>query len=282
MRGIILAGGSGTRLYPMTKGCTKGLLPIYDKPMIFYPLSTLLENGIKDICIILNPEDKTTIENLLGNGSRFGATITYRVQEKPRGIPDGFVLASDWIKKDNVAMILGDNLFCGSNVFKRAFNAFESGGAVFAYEVDNPSRYGVVSFKNGRPDTIEEKPEEPKSNFAIPGLYIFDSSVSKVSKSLKPSERGETEIIDVIKHYLLLQKLKVYKINRGGAWLDAGTPRSLNDASEYVKVIERRQGVKIGCPEESAVKSGLIDKKTLLKTLEKMPNCDYKNYLLKL
>jgi len=280
MKGIILAGGKGTRVYPMTLGVPKALLPIYDKPLIYYSLSTLIENGVDDICIISSPEHLDSFKKTLGNGSRFGVNLVYKEQAEPKGIADAFTIAKNFIKQDDVALLLGDNLFYGSSVFSRAFKNFSSGGSVFAYEVNDPERYGVIELtKTGLPVSLEEKPEKPKTNLAVPGLYLFDHSVVKVAASLELSPRGELEITDVIQYYLDNKKLKVYKINRGCAWLDAGTCKSMDEAGEYVRVIEQRQGIKIGCPEEAALKSGFLSKKTLQKEISSMPNVEYKSYL---
>ena len=280
MKGIILAGGKGTRVYPMTLGVPKALLPIYDKPLIYYSLSTLIENGVDDICIISSPEHLDSFKKTLGNGSRFGVNLVYKEQAEPKGIADAFTIAKNFIKQDDVALLLGDNLFYGSSVFSRAFKNFSSGGSVFAYEVNDPERYGVIELtKTGLPISLEEKPQKPKTNLAVPGLYLFDYSVVKVAESLELSPRGELEITDVIQYYLDNKKLKVYKINRGCAWLDAGTCKSMDEAGEYVRVIEQRQGIKIGCPEEAALKSGFLSKKTLQKEISSMPNVEYKSYL---
>ena len=283
MKGIILAGGKGTRVYPMTLGVTKSLLPIYDKPLIYYSLSTFLENGINEICIISSPEHLPAFKTTLGNGSRFGAKIVYKEQEKPKGIAQAFTIAKNFIKQDDVSLLLGDNLFYGSSVFSRAFKKFVKGGTIFAYEVNDPERYGVIELnKSGAPVSIEEKPTNPRTNLAIPGLYIFDKNVIRIANALQPSARGELEITDVIKTYLRGENLRVYKINRGCAWLDAGTCQSMSEAGEYVRVIEQRQGIKIGCPEEAAFKAGFLSKKCLEQQLLKMPDVEYKTYLSKL
>jgi glucose-1-phosphate thymidylyltransferase len=280
VKGIILAGGKGTRVYPMTLGVAKSLLPIYDKPLIYYSLSTLIENGVDDICIISNPDHLPSFKKTLGNGSRFGINLTYKEQKEPKGIAQAFTIAKSFIKQDNVALLLGDNLFYGSSVFSRAFKNFSSGGTIFAYEVNDPERYGVIELsKSGVPISIEEKPKTPKTNLAIPGIYIFDSSVAKIAETLQPSPRGELEITDVIQCYFDKKNLKVYKINRGCAWLDAGTCRSMDQAGEYVRVIEQRQGIKIGCPEESALKAGFLSSESLKKNLDHMPDVEYKSYL---
>jgi len=283
MKGIILAGGKGTRVYPMTLGVTKSLLPVYDKPLIYYSLSTFLENNINEICIISSPEHLPAFKATLGNGSRFGAKLVYKEQAEPKGIAEAFTIAKNFIKQDNVSLLLGDNLFYGSSVFSRAFKNFINGGAVFAYEVHDPERYGVVELnKSGKPLSIEEKPKNPKTNLAIPGLYIFDNKVVDIAGRLKPSLRGELEITDVIKAYFMGECLKVHKINRGCAWLDAGTCESMDQAGEYVRVIEQRQGVKIGCPEEAAFKAGFLSKESLQKEINKMPDVEYKYYLERL
>ena len=280
MKGIILAGGKGTRVYPLTEVVPKSLLPVYDKPLIYYPLTTLLQNGIKEILIISNPDDLPSFRRLLGTGSRFGASFRYKSQSKPKGIPDAFIIGKDFIKKDNIVLILGDNLFYGESVVKKAIRNFKSGATIFAYEVINPNQYGVVEFNSkNNVLSIEEKPLKPKSKYAIPGLYIYDNDVLNVAAKVQPSKRGELEISDVNRHYLNNKKLSVYKLNRGSAWLDAGSHESLVKASEYVRTIEERQGIKIGCPEEAALKSGLIDKVEFLKSLDKMPNTAYKEYL---
>ena len=280
MKGIILAAGKGTRLYPLTDVTPKALLPLYDKPMIYYPLSTLLENGIKEILIICNLQDMPNFRRIVGNGSRFGVKIKYKHQIKPKGIADAFIIGKNFIKDDNVTLILGDNVFYGDRgVFRRAFNDFRSGATVFGYEVKDPERYGVVEFASQKAISIEEKPNSPKSNYAIPGLYIYDNSVLDVAANLKPSKRGELEISDVNKYYLENGTLKVYKINRGCAWLDAGTPQSFIEAANYISVIEKRQGVKIGCPEEIALKKKFVKKDVFRKNIDKMPNSEYKSYL---
>jgi glucose-1-phosphate thymidylyltransferase len=282
VKGIILAGGKGTRLYPSTEAVSKGLLPIYDKPMIYYPLTTLIENGIKEINIISDSINLNKYNKLLGCGSRFGVKFNYLVQYEPRGIAEAFIIAESKIKKEKTALILGDNIFSSSNVFKRAFREFKSGAVNFGYEVSNPSRYGVIEFDDEKVLSIEEKPKKPKSNYAVPGLYLYDGSVFDVARNLQPSERGELEITDVNKHYLSAGQLKVYKINRGCVWLDAGTPSSLHESAEYIEVIEKRQGIKVGCVEEASLNSKFIDKDQLNVILNEMPDCDYKDYLKKL
>lgn len=280
MKGIILAGGSGTRLYPVTQIQNKGLLPIYDKPMIYYPLCTLIENGIKDICLISSPDQINHYRKLLGNGSRIGIKICYKVQKNPAGIAQAFLIAKSFIGENKVALILGDNIFYGSRVFGRAFRNFRSGGTIFGYEVKDPTRYGVVNFEEGKLESVVEKPEEPSSNYAVPGLYLFDKDVAQFTKKyVKPSKRGELEITSVINQYIARKSVKLVKINRGCAWLDAGTPASLHDSAQYVKVIEERQGIKIGCIEEAAFRRKFINKKQLTELAAKMPDSEYKEYI---
>lgn len=261
MKGIVLAGGSGTRLYPITKGISKQLMPIYDKPMVYYPISTLMLAGIKEILIITTPEDQAQFIRLLGDGSQWGCRFEYVVQKVPNGLAQAFVLGADFIGTDKVALVLGDNIFHGSGFSKTLQQATNIDGAmVFAYPVSDPERYGVVEFdENFRALSLEEKPKNPKSNYAVPGLYFYDNSVVDIAKNLKPSPRGEYEITDVNKIYLENNKLNVTALDRGFAWLDTGTFDSLADASEYVRVIEKRQGMKIGCLEEIAWRMNYID-----------------------
>lgn len=281
MKGIILAGGSGTRLYPITKAISKQLMPIYDKPMIYYPLSTLLSAGIKEVLIITTPEDNPGFVRLLGDGSRIGCRFEYAVQEVPNGLAQAFVIGADFIGDDKVALVLGDNIFYGvglGNQLKKLTDV--EGGYVFAYQVSDPERYGVVEFdENMKAVTIEEKPKQPKSNYAVPGLYFYDNSVVKIAKELKPSPRGEYEITDVNKEYLKQNKLHVSVLDRGTAWLDTGTFDSLTDASEFVRVIEKRQGMKIGCIEEIAWRNGFIDKAQLNSLGEELIKSGYGEYL---
>ncbi|MAH48979.1 glucose-1-phosphate thymidylyltransferase [Candidatus Pacearchaeota archaeon] len=280
MKGIILTGGKSSRLYPTALVNNKGLLPVYDKPMIYYPLCTLIENGIKDICIISSPDQINSYRKLLGNGSRFGVKICYKVQKRPEGIAQAFLIAKTFIKGSKVALILGDNIFYGSRVFGRAFRGFRSGGTIFGYEVKDPTRYGVVNFEEGKLASVVEKPKEPSSNYAVPGLYLFDKDVAEITKKhVTPSERGELEIASVINQYIARKSVKLVKINRGCAWLDAGTPKSLHESSEYIKVIEDRQGIKIGCIEEASFRRKFINKKQLTEIAAKMPDSDYKTYL---
>jgi glucose-1-phosphate thymidylyltransferase len=284
MKGIILAGGSGTRLYPLTLAVSKQLIPVYDKPMIYYPLSVLMMSGISEILIISTPYDLPNFKKLLGDGKQLGCSFKYAVQDTPNGIAQAFVVGEKFIGKDKVALILGDNIFYGTGLQNLLLeNNNPEGGVVFAYYVLNPYRYGVVEFdKNKKVLSIEEKPKNPKSNFAIPGLYFYDNSVIEVAKKMKPGKRGEYEITDVNKYYLKHNKLKVGIISRGTAWLDTGTFRSLIQAGQYVQVIEERQGLKIGCIEEIAYRMGFINKNQLKKIAQPLLKSGYGNYLLDL
>ena len=280
MKGIILAGGAGSRLYPLTLVASKQLQPVYDKPMVYYPLTTLIEGGIREFCLISTPHDLPRFRQLLGDGSRFGVTIDYREQAKPAGIAQAFLIAESFIGNDNVTLILGDNIFYGGDAFGRAFSEFKGGATIFGYHVNDPERYGVVEFDAaGQAISIEEKPKQPKSNYAVPGLYIYDNDVLNIVKNQKPSPRGELEITDVNVSYLKRGTLRVSRLTRGFAWLDAGTSSSLHEASAYVQTIEKRAGVKIGCPEEASFRAGTLSLEQLAELTAKIPNCEYREYL---
>ena len=281
MKGIILAGGSGTRLYPITKGISKQLMPVYDKPMIYYPLSVLMLAGIHEILIITTPEDSSQFQRLLGDGAELGCTFEYAVQAVPNGLAQAFVIGEKFVGKEKVALILGDNIFYGAGFSKlvQSFNDVE-GAAVFAYEVNDPERYGVVAFdRDQKAVSIEEKPSAPKSNYAVPGLYFYDNSVVEIAKNMKPSTRGEYEITDVNRVYLEQGKLKVGIMNRGTAWLDTGTFDSFADACEFVRVIEKRQSQKVGCIEEVAYRMGYINHDQLIVLADKYAKSGYGEYL---
>lgn len=284
MKGIILAGGSGTRLYPITMGISKQLMPIYDKPMIYYPLSTLMLAGIKDILIITTPDDQSQFIRLLGDGSKWGCNIQYAKQEVPNGLAQAFVIGKEFIGDDGVALVLGDNIFYGSGFSKLLRQSANLQGAViFAYAVSDPERYGVVEFDaNYNAVSLEEKPLQPKSNYAVPGLYFYDNSVVQIASDLQPSARGEYEITDINKIYLQNKNLSVAVLDRGFAWLDTGTFDSLSDASEYVRVVEKRQGLKIGCPEEIAWRMGFINREQLNDLAGELKKSGYGEYLRKI
>ncbi|MCB0773174.1 MAG: glucose-1-phosphate thymidylyltransferase RfbA [Flavobacteriales bacterium] len=284
MKGIILAGGSGTRLHPLTLAVSKQLMPVYDKPMIYYPLSTLMAAGIREVLIISTPHDMPQFQKLLGDGKNLGCSFRYAVQEVPNGLAQAFVIGREFIGNDSVALILGDNIFYGAGLGRKLGAHTEvDGGLVFAYHVSDPERYGVVEFDaDNRVVSIEEKPAKPKSNFAVPGLYFYDNSVVEVAAALKPSARGEYEITDVNKEYLRRGKLRVEVLDRGTAWLDTGTFGSLMQAGQFVQVIEARQGLRIGCIEEVAFKRGFIDAVQLRKLAEPLVKSGYGEYLMKL
>lgn len=284
MKGIILAGGSGTRLHPLTLATSKQMMPVYDKPMIYYPLSILMLAGIREVLIISTPHDLPNFETLLGDGSRMGCKFSYKVQEEPNGLAQAFVIGEEFIASDSVALILGDNIFYGDGLSILLQDLKEpEGGVVFAYPVSDPERYGVVEFdKNNKVISIEEKPVEPKSNYAVPGLYFYDNSVVEIAKHIAPSPRGEYEITDVNKVYLQQGKLKVGVLSRGTAWLDTGTFNSLMQAGQFVQVIEERQGLKIGCIEEVAYRMGFINDQQLREIAEPLVKSGYGQYLLKI
>jgi len=285
MKGIILAGGSGTRLHPITLAISKQLMPIYDKPMIYYPLTTLLTAGIREVLIIATPTDLPRFEQLLGDGSRIGCSFTYRVQEEPRGLADAFIVGADFIGADATAMVLGDNMFYGTDFEQKVAQAgdLREGGIIFGQQVHDPERYGIVEFDDGgKVLSIEEKPARPKSNYAIPGLYFFDNDVVEIAKNVVPSVRGEIEITEVQNAYLQAGKLKVFLLDRGTAWLDTGTFSSMTQASQFVQVIEERQGIKIGCIEEAAFRQGFITREQLHSIAEPLQKSGYGTYLLSL
>jgi glucose-1-phosphate thymidylyltransferase len=284
MKGIILAGGSGTRLYPITKGISKQIMPIYDKPMIYYPLSTLMQAGIRDILVITTPDDQTQFQRLLGDGSEIGINLQYAAQPKPEGLAQAFIIGEEFIGTDKVALILGDNIFYGEE-FGQSLKGCNNpdGGIVFAYQVSDPERYGVVEFdQQMKAVSVEEKPAQPKSNFAVVGLYFYDNEVVNIAKNIQPSDRGELEITTVNEEYLKRGKLKVQTMERGSAWLDTGTFESMNDATEYIRVVEKRTGIKIGCIEEVAYRDGFIDAEQLRKLAEPLQKSGYGQYLLSL
>lgn len=285
MKGIILAGGSGTRLYPSTISVSKQLLAVYDKPMIYYPLTTLMFAGIREVMIISTPADTPQFRAILGDGSKLGMSFSYKIQESPDGIAQAFILAEEYIGSDNCCLILGDNIFYGHGLLEKLNKAGQlvQGALIFGYPVNNPQRYGVVEFDSqGKVFSIKEKPHNPKSHYAVPGLYFYDNQVAAIAKSLKPSARGELEITDVSKIYLKNSSLKVELLGRGIAWLDTGTPDSLLDATTFVATIERRQGLKIACIEEVAYRMGFIDAGQLEKLIRTMPNSSYRDYLVKI
>src|SRR5438270_6940502 len=279
MKGIILAGGAGSRLFPLTLVASKQLQPVYDEPMVYYPLTTLIEGGIRELCLISTPQGLPRFKQLLGDGKAWGLAIDYREQAKPEGIAQAFLIADSFIGNDAVTLVLGDNVFYGGDSFYKAFSDFRKGATIFGYHVNDPERYGVVEFDgDGRALSIEEKPKQPKSNYAVPGLYIYDNSVIAITKDLKPSARGELEITDVNVEFLRRGQLRVHRLGRGFAWLDAGTSSSLHEASAYVQTIEKRQGVKVGCPEEAALRQQFLDLDRLAGLTRGMLNSEYRSY----
>ncbi|CAM5188153.1 Glucose-1-phosphate thymidylyltransferase OS=Castellaniella defragrans OX=75697 GN=HNR28_002130 PE=3 SV=1 [Castellaniella defragrans] len=280
MKAIVLAGGAGSRLYPLTQVSSKQLQAVFDKPMIYYPLTVLIAAGIRDICLISTPVDLTKFQRLLGDGSGWGIRLEYREQMQPAGIAQAFLIAEDFIADDSVVLMLGDNIFFGGDDFPRTLKAFDAGATIFAYAVSDPRRYGVVQFTpEGRALSLEEKPIAPKSNYAVPGIYIYDNQVVDVARSIRPSARGELEITDVNLEYLRRGALHVHRLSRGFAWMDAGTSSALQEASAYIAAIERRQGIKIGCPEEAALVRGFLSIEQFEALLLVMPNCEYRDYL---
>ncbi len=280
MKGIVLAGGAGSRLYPLTLVASKQLQPVYDKPMVYYPLTTLIEGGVREFCLISTPQDLPRYRQLFGDGSRFGVTIDYREQARPEGIAQAFRIAETFIGSDPVTLILGDNVFYGGETLQQAFAQFRAGATIFGYHVNDPERYGVVEFgPDGLARSIEEKPTRPKSSYAVPGLYLYDNQVVQIARDLKPSPRGELEITDVNLEYLRRGELRVCRLSRGFAWLDAGTSSSLHEASAYVQTIEKRTGIKIGCPEEAAFRRGFIDATRFAALVSSLPKCEYRAYL---
>lgn len=280
MKGLLLAGGNGSRLYPLTRVVSKQLQPVYDKPMIYYPLTVLIAAGIREVCVITTPEDLPRFRQLLGDGAAWGIRIEYREQPQPRGIAEAFLIAEDFIAGSNTALILGDNLFFGGDAFPRAVADFQEGALVFAYHVQNPRDYGVVEFDaQGRAVSLEEKPATPRSNYAVPGVYLYDARAPALARALAPSSRGELEITDLNREYLRQGLLQVRRLSRGTAWLDAGTSSSLHEASAYVQTIEKRQGMKLGCPEEAALRRGFISLDDFENLASAMPACEYRDYL---
>jgi glucose-1-phosphate thymidylyltransferase len=285
MKGIVLAGGSGTRLYPMTRGVSKQLLPVYDKPMIYYPLSVLMLGGIRDILIITTPRDRRAFEDTLGDGTQWGIKLTFVEQDKPRGLAEAFILGADFIGQDTVALVLGDNLFYGMGLTALFENAaaLESGARIFGYPVKDPTEYGVVEFtEDGTVISLEEKPKQPKSNYAVPGLYFYDNRVVEIARTIKPSARGELEITDVNRVYLEKRELKLTMLGRGTAWLDTGSPDSLLQASQFIQTVETRQGLKIGCLEEIAFRKKFIDLDALKAQGKALEKTEYGRYLLQI
>jgi glucose-1-phosphate thymidylyltransferase len=280
VKAILLAGGTGSRLYPLTSVLSKQLHAVYDKPMIYYPLTVLIAAGIREFCLISTPADIPQFRKLLSDGRQWGISIEYMEQERPRGIAEAFIIAEEFIGSDNITLMLGDNIFFGGDYFPRAIAEFRGGATIFAYHVKDPYRYGVVEFdQSGSALSIEEKPQNPKSHYAIPGIYIYDNQVVEIARSINPSDRGELEITDVNLEYLRRKQLSVRRLSRGFAWLDAGTSTALQEASAYIEAIERRQGIKIGCPEEAAFIRNFLSLSDLEALIHKMPSCEYRDYL---
>lgn len=283
MKGIVLAGGTGSRLYPLTQVVSKQLQPVYDKPMVYYPLTVLIASGIREICLISTPKDLPRFKQLLGDGSQWGIHLDFREQEKPAGIAQALTIAESFLAGDTVSLILGDNIFFGGDAFPKAIAEFDKGAAIFAYHVTDPERYGVVEFDaEGRALSLEEKPVAPRSNYAVPGVYIYDHEAVNIARQLVPSVRGELEITDVNREYLRRGLLRVVRLSRGTAWLDAGTSSSLHDASAYVQTIEKRQGIKLGCPEEAALRRGFVSLEVFDQLVAGMPSGEYRAYLASL
>jgi glucose-1-phosphate thymidylyltransferase len=280
MKGILLAGGTGSRLYPLTQVASKHLQPVYDKPMVYYPLTVLMAAGIREICLITTPEDESRFRSLLGDGSAWGVRLEYRQQHRPGGIAEAFLIAESFIAGSPVALMLGDNIFFAGDAFPRAVRDFESGATIFAYHVNDPERYGVIEFDStGQAVALVEKPTSPRSHFAVPGVYLYEADVVQIARSLKPSARGELEITAVNQAYLDQGRLQVVRMSRGTVWLDAGTSSSLYEASSYVQTIEKRQGVKLGCPEEAALRRGFLSLGAFEALVAQMPECEYRRYL---
>jgi glucose-1-phosphate thymidylyltransferase len=280
VKAIVLAGGSGSRLYPLSRVSSKQLQAVFDKPMIYYPITVLIAAGVREFCLISTPQDLPRFQQLLGDGTQWGVTIEYREQVRPEGIAQAFLIAADFVGRDNVVLMLGDNIFSGGDDFPRAMAEFAGGATIFAYHVKDPGRYAVVEFdRRGKAQSIDEKPAIPKSSYAVPGIYLYDNDVLEIARDLRPSSRGELEITDVNREYMRRGRLQVRRLSRGFAWLDAGTSTALHEASAYIEAIERRQGIKIGCPEEAALVRGFLDLERFDALLEGMPNCEYREYL---
>ena len=283
MKAVILAGGTGSRLYPLTQVASKQLQPVYDKPMIYYPLTLVIAAGIGELCLITTSDDQARFRRLLGDGSQWGIRIEYRTQDRPEGIGQAVLIAESFIAGDDFVLILGDNIFFGGDAFPEAISNFSGGAVVFAYHVQDPQNYGVVTFSStGSVLSIDEKPQLPDSNFAVPGIYIYDGKVADIARDLRPSARGELEITDINRAYLARGQLMVHRLSRGAVWLDAGTSESLYEAASYVEMIERRQGLKLGCPEEAALVRGFLSVAGLRECIAAIPSCSYRDYLIKL